>query len=150
MQEKVSSREAVFLGVIPYSCAISLAIGFAITMATVLFAVAISMVPTRSPIPSCPPFLPRKILWIQPRSASKPPYSRISAHIAATRIATIQVSNIPDTPEPIFVRRSTGVICPPASMMIAPETIPVRRTTNTLMPMIPPTSTRTYGSIWSR
>ena len=137
--------EAVFLGVIPYSSAISFAIGFAITIATVLLAVAISIVPTRSPIPSCPPFFPRKILWIQLRSASNPPYSRISAHMAATRIATIQVSNIPETPDPIFFRISTGVVCPPISIINAPDTIPVSNTTNTLIPTIPPINTSTYG-----
>ena len=79
------------------------------------------------------------------RSASKPPYSRISAHIAATRIATIQVSNIPDTPDPIFFRISTGVVCPPISIINAPDTIPVSNTTNTLIPTIPPINTSTYG-----
>ena len=142
--------DAVFRGVIPYSCDISFAIGLAITIATVLFAVAMSMVPTRSPIPSWPPFCPRKILRIQFNKASNPPYSRINAHIAATRIATIQVSNIPLTPEPTFVRSSTGVICPPKSIMNAPETIPVRRTTKTLIPTMPPISTSTYGSTCSR
>ena len=62
IQEKVSRSDAAFLGVIQYSCAISFAIGFAMTIATVLFAVAISIVPTSSPIPSWPPLFPRKIL----------------------------------------------------------------------------------------
>ena len=61
-QEKVSSREADRLGLMPYSVAISLAIGPAITMATVLLAVEMSMRPTRMPMPSCPPRLPRNIL----------------------------------------------------------------------------------------
>ena len=143
IQEKVSSNEAVFFGVTRYSWAISFAIGFAITIATVLLAVAMSIAPTRSPIPSCPPRFPLNIRWIQPSNASNPPYSRISAHMAATRIATIQVSNMPETPEPIFASRSVGVVCPPSSMISAPEAIPVRSTTNTLIPMIPPIRTST-------
>ena len=143
IQEKVSSNEAVFFGVTQYSWAISFAIGFAITIATVLLAVAMSIAPTSSPIPSCPPRFPLKIRWIQPSNASNPPYSRISAHMAATRIATIQVSNMPETPEPIFASRSVGVVCPPSSMIRAPEAMPVRSTTNTLIPMIPPIRTNT-------
>ena len=41
MQEKVSSREAERLGLMPYSSATSLAMGPAMTMATVLLAVVI-------------------------------------------------------------------------------------------------------------
>ena len=52
IQEKVSRIEAAFLGVMPYYCAISFAIGFAMTIATVLFAVAMSIAPTSSPMPS--------------------------------------------------------------------------------------------------
>ena len=51
MQENVSSKEADFLADTPYVFAISRAIGFAITIATVLFAVATSIAATRMPIP---------------------------------------------------------------------------------------------------
>ena len=51
MQENVSSSDAVFFGVISYVCAISFAIGFAITIATVLLAVAISCLLYTSPSP---------------------------------------------------------------------------------------------------
>ena len=75
--------------------------GFAITIATVLFAVAISIRATSRPIPSWPPFLPLKTRRIPLRRASKPPLYFIRAHIAATKTATIAVSNIPEAPEPI-------------------------------------------------
>ena len=52
MQEKVSSREAERLGLMPYSSATSLAMGPAMTMATVLLAVVISMRPTSRPMPN--------------------------------------------------------------------------------------------------
>ena len=73
MQEKVSSREAERLGLIPYSSATSLAMGPAITIATVLLAVAMSISPTSSPIPSWPPRLPRNTRRIKARMLSKPP-----------------------------------------------------------------------------
>ena len=117
--------------------------GFAITIATVLLAVAISIAPTSSPIPSCPPLLPLNIFLIPPRRASKPPLSRISAHIAATSTATIHVSNMPDTPEPIPATMSAIPICPVISIMHIPDRMPVINTANTLNPAIPPAITST-------
>ena len=70
------------------------------------------------------------------------------AQIADTKIATIVVSNIPAAPEPIFAKRSVAAVAPVASMITEPVTIPIKRTTNTLIPMIPPTNTSTYGIIW--
>ena len=101
------------------------------TIATVLFAVAMSSRATRRPMPSCPPFLPRKILWMVSSRTSKPPFSRISAHIAETRIATMQVSNIPEVPDPMLESISHGVVCPVPSMISAPETMPVKSTRKT-------------------
>ena len=74
-------------------------------------------------------------------SASKPPYSRISAQMAATRIATMVVSNIPVAPEPMLASSPLAAISPVASMITEPETMPINRTTKTLIPMIPPMST---------
>ena len=111
------------------------------TIATVLLAVAMSIVPTRSPIPSCPAFLPLNTFFIPYKSASKPPYSLIRAHIADTSTATMHVSNIPDTPEPILVISPMAVICPVNVIITIPETIPVIRTRKTLNPAIPPIST---------
>ena len=51
-QEKVSSREADRLASMPYSSLTSLAMGPAITMATVLLAVAMSIKPTSRPMPN--------------------------------------------------------------------------------------------------
>ena len=45
---------------------------------------------------------------------------------------------------------SYGVTCPIASMITAPDTIPVKSTRKTLNPAIPPTSTSTYGMICVR
>ena len=112
-------------------------------MATVLLAVAISIAPTRSPTPSCPPLFPLKVLLMPLRSASKPPYSLIRAHIADTSMATMLVSNIPDTPEPILPISSYTPTFPVARTITVPDTIPVRSTRNTLKPAIPPISTRT-------
>ena len=133
----------------PYSSLISFAMGFAITMATVLFAVAMSIAPTSRPMPICPPRLPRNAFLIQPSSASKPPYSRMSAQMAETRMATIDVSNMPAAPLPMFsssaLTASTPVcpVAPVASTITDPDTMPMSSTTNTLMPMMPPTSTST-------
>ena len=115
--------------------------GLAITIATVLFAVAISIAPTKSPIPSIPPRLPLNIFLINCNNAAKPPYSLIRAQIAETKIATIVVSNIPDTPPPIFARSIVASVAPVASIITEPLTIPINKTTNTLIPMIPPINT---------
>ena len=149
MQENVSRIDAALRGVMPYSSLISLAMGFAITMATVLFAVAMSIAPTRRPMPIWPPRLPRNAFRIQLSSASKPPYSRISAQIAETKIATIEVSNIPAAPLPMFSSRALTArmpvcpVAPVASAMTAPDTIPMSSTIKTLIPMMPPMSTST-------
>ena len=50
--ENVSSSDAVLRFEMPYVFAISAAMGFEMTMATVLFAVAMSMAPTSKPMPS--------------------------------------------------------------------------------------------------
>ena len=65
------------------------------------------------------------------------------AQMALTNTATIVVSNIPAAPDPILARRSVAGVAPVAIMMIEPETMPRSKTTNTLMPTIPPTSTIT-------
>ena len=143
----MSRIDAAFLEEIPYSSDISFAIGFAITIATVLFAVATSMAPTKSPIPKVPPFLPLNIFLIKLSNAANPPYSAINAQIAETKIATIVVSNIPAAPEPILVSNAVASVAPVISIMKEPVTIPIKRTTNTLIPMIPPIRTKTYGII---
>ena len=51
MQEKVSSREAERLGLMPYSVAISLAMGPAMTMATVLLPVRSGSFRSRITVP---------------------------------------------------------------------------------------------------
>ena len=84
-----------------YSSAMFFAIGAAMTMATVLLAVATSIRPVSSATPSMPPRLPRKLRRMKPRIASNPPFSRISAAVDATRIVTIMVSNMPVVPLPI-------------------------------------------------
>ena len=64
--------------------------------------------------------------------------------MALTNTATIVVSNIPAAPEFAYSpRRSVAGVAPVAIMMIEPETMPRSKTTNTLMPTIPPTSTIT-------
>ena len=70
--------------------------------------------------------------------------------MAETRIVTMIVSNMPDAPEPILPSSSVGCVAPVASMMTAPEKMPVSSTTNTLMPATPPMSTSRYGSVCSR
>ena len=92
-------------------------------------------------IKDCPAFLPLNTFFIPYKSASKPPYSLIRAHIADTSTATMHVSNIPDTPEPILVISPMAVICPVNVIITIPETIPVIRTRKTLNPAIPPIST---------
>ena len=69
--------------------------------------------------------------------------------MAETRMATIDVSNMPAAPLPMFssnaLTASTPVcpVAPVASTITAPDTMPMSSTTNTLMPMMPPTSTNT-------
>ena len=62
MHENVSSREAERLELMPYSSATSLAIGPAMTMATVLLATATSATETSAATPSWADFLPLMIL----------------------------------------------------------------------------------------
>ena len=121
----MSNIDAALRLVMPYSSAISAAMGFAMTMATVLLAVAISIAPTRSPMPSCPPFFPRKTFLIPRSSASKPPYSRMRAQMAETKMATIVVSNISSAPVPIFFSRLVAAISPDASIITEPERMPI-------------------------
>ena len=115
--------------------------GFAMTMATVLFAVAMSMAPTKSPMPSCPPLRLLNRLLMPASRAAKPPCSRMSAQMALTSRATMVVSNMPAAPVPMFARRSVGAVAPVATMMTEPDAMPKSSTTNTLMPTMPPTST---------
>ena len=42
------------------------------------------------------------------RRTSKPPFSRINAHIAATKMATILVSNMPEVPDPYVGKHFPG------------------------------------------
>ena len=79
----------------------SLAIGAAMTIATVLFAVAISINTVRKAMPYIPPRLLPAFLRMKERIASKPPFSFMSEAIEATRIVTIMVSNIPFIPFPM-------------------------------------------------
>ena len=104
IQEQVSRRDAVTLGSTLYSSVISLAIGAAMTMATVLFAVATSMKAVRNAIPNMPPRRLSALLRMKERMAAKPPLARIRAAIEATRIVTIIVSNIPEIPPPMEER----------------------------------------------
>ena len=101
MQEQVSRSDAVCRGSTPYSLVISLAIGAAITIATVLLAVAISIKAVKKAMPYIPPRLLLAFFLIKDRMASKPPFSFISAAIDATRIVTIMVSNMPLIPLPM-------------------------------------------------
>ena len=61
--------------------------------------------------------------------------------MAETRMATMVVSNMPAAPLPMLDRRAVAGMAPVASMMIAPETMPISSTTKTLMPAMPPEST---------
>ena len=74
---------------------------------------------------------------------SKPPYSRISAHMEETRIVTRIVSNMPEAPLPMLPRSAIASTVPVASVMTMPEKMPMSRTTNTFQPMIPPMRTST-------
>ena len=67
----------------------------------------------------------------------------INAQIADTKIATMEVSNIPDTPLPMLASKSVGAVAPVANIITAPLTIPINNTTNTLIPIIPPINTKT-------
>ena len=83
MHELVSRREAVFLGSTLYSSLMFCAIGAAMTMATVLFAVAMSMKAVRRKMPKLPPLFPFAFFLIMDRIVSKPPFSFIRAAIDA-------------------------------------------------------------------
>ena len=111
-QENVSRMEAVLRLEMPYVSAISWAMGFAITMATVLLAVAMSMAPTSSPMPSWPPFRLRNRRLMPFNRATKPPYSRMSAQMALTSTATMVVSNMPAAPVPMLPSRSVAATAP--------------------------------------
>ena len=115
-------------------------------MATVLFAVAMSITEVRIPIPSSPPFLLLNALRITLRMYSKPPYSFISEPSAATRIATTMVSNIPDVPPPIELKAVLTVRDPVISPAIMQRITPQPRTINTLIPQSAAMSTTKYGT----
>ena len=102
-----------------------------------------SMAPTKRPMPNVPPFLPLNTFLMRNNNASKPPYSSISAQMAATKIATMDVSNIPEAPVPIFASNLVASVAPVASIIMEPLTIPIISTTNTLIPTMPPKSTST-------
>ena len=119
------------------SSQISFAIGPAMTIATVLFAVHASTKRDSPAIPSSPPLLPLildlikfKINWI-------PPYSFTSETIHATTIDITVISYIPVTPSPITLNISDA-----ASERI----VPLISMINTLIPINAPTKTKTYGT----
>ena len=114
-------------------------------MATVLFAVAISMMETRSPIPNSPPLRDLNPRRISCRMNSNPPNSLISAPMEATRMVTIIVSNIPVVPSPIAPIAVLMVREPVISPMIMLRIAPQPRTMNTLMPHSAAISTAKYG-----
>ena len=143
MQEKVSSREADSLGVMPYSWLISLAMGPAMTMATVLLAVAMSMAPTSRPTPRRPPTLPRNTRRMKASRASKPPWARIRAHMADTRMVTMMVSNMPEAPLPMPASMVMKSMVPVPRVMMMPATMPTSSTRNTFCPASPPMRTST-------
>ena len=133
-QETVSRMEAVFFGSMPYSFEISLAMGPARTMVTVLFAVAMSRMPVSAAMPNMPPFLPFAVLWIMLRMASKPPFAFMSAPMDATSSVTMMVSNMPERPSPMAVRAVVNVRDFVNRPTARNRTVPPPRTKNTLTP----------------
>lgn len=107
MHPKISRSDAVFCGVMLYSLLICFAMGAAMTIATVLFAVATSKALTKRPTPSCPLLWPLNTLWIKSSRAANPPWMRISPQRALTRTATMMVSYMPEMPFPIWPRSPT-------------------------------------------
>ena len=145
MQLKMSMRLATRTGSMPYSSPICLAMGPETTMATVLLAQAMSSSNVSKPQPSSPPRLPVKCRLMNARIDAKPPYSRMSALIDATRIVTIIVSNIPAVPVPMAenaLAKSSDPVAPPT---MANSTMPPPSTRKTLMPHNAAMSTTKYG-----
>ena len=128
------------------SSQISFAIGPAMTIATVLFAVHASTKRDSPAIPSSPPLLPLildlikfKINWI-------PPYSFTSETIHATTIDITVISYIPVTPSPITLNISDAASVPVATPTISERIVPLISMINTLIPINAPTKTKTYGT----
>ena len=53
------------------------------------------------------------------------------------------VSYMPETPEPMLESKVVASVAPVASIIMEPEAIPINKTTNTLIPIIPPIKTST-------
>ena len=84
MELNISRREALRRGVTPKSVLMSLAMGPAITIATVLLAVHTSTSRARAAIPSSPPFSSLMRLLIKFKTKSIPPCSLTKVMMQAT------------------------------------------------------------------
>ena len=129
-----------------YSSLISFAMGPAITMAMVLFAVQRSTNNASTAIPNSPPLFPLILLLIRFKMNRIPPYSLTSDTIQATMIEITVISYIPVTPSPTTLKISDNPMLPVATPTIRDNAIPLIRTTNTLIPASAPTNTTRYGS----
>ena len=141
----ISRSEADLLGSTSNSSLISFAIGPVITMATVLFAVHASTKKARSAIPNSAPLLPLILLLIRFRMNWIPPCSFTSDTIHATMIEITVMSYIDVTPFPTTWNISESAICPMLTPTIREITIPLIKTTNTLIPISAPRRTTIYG-----
>ena len=112
-------------------------------MATVLFAVAMSIAAVRKQMPIIPPRRLVVRFRINSRIASKPPFSLIRAQRADTIKATMVVSYMEATPDPAPLRSPTGVFAPVRRTMTDPLAMPRKSTAKTLSPVMPQTSTST-------
>ena len=137
----ISRREADRFGSTPYSSLISLAIGPAITIATVLFAVHISTSSESRAIPACAPLCPRIRLLIWFRINVIPPFFLTSHTIHATMIEMTVISYMDTTPSPTTLNISDRRIFPDATPTMSERTVPLMSTMNTLIPISAPTRT---------
>ena len=122
------------LGVTSNSSLISFAMGPAMTIATVLFAVQRSTRSARPAIPTSAPRFPRILLRIRPKMNWIPPYSRTKDTIPATTMEITVISYIPVTPSPTAENISPTARLPVATPITRDVTVPVTSTINTLIP----------------
>ena len=108
----ISSIEALLLGSTPNSSLISFAIGPAITIATVLFAVQISTDEARTAIPNSAPLVLFTFDFITFSMACIPPFSFTSSTVPPIIIESTVISNIPETPSPTTVNISLNANVP--------------------------------------
>ena len=143
MQDTVSSTDAMRIGSALKRFEHAFAMGPAMTIATVLFAVKQLTSATRTPMPNSQERGPRTSFAIFSVSQRMPPFAWMVLKRPPARIATISVSLMPSVPLPSRSSAPNVSNRPSATPIAAASTVPAKRSSITLSPTSARTRMRT-------